>query len=93
MGMLAKLFDKSVKKSGVKNSEQTVPLNVLSTSQGKEKYEGLMDKGSVNPIDLICPSSVDTRNADYILVDGTYVATEIKFVRRRRPVESGLYSD
>lgn len=75
MGVLAKLFDKSVKKTVIQNSAQSAALNVLSTSQGKGKYEELMDKGSVNPIDLICPSSIDTRNADYILVDGTYIAS------------------
>lgn len=75
MSVFAKLFDKSSKKTVVQGSTQATPLNVLSTSQGKEKYERLMDKGSVNPVDLICPSSIDTRHPDCILVDGTYIST------------------
>lgn len=75
MSVFAKLFNKSSKKTVVQSSTQAASLNVLSTSQGKERYEGLMDKGSVNPIDLICPSSIDTRHPECILVDGTYIAT------------------
>ena len=47
MGVFEKLFDKSLKKTVVQNSEQSAPLNVLSTAQGNGKYEGLIDKGSV----------------------------------------------
>lgn len=75
MKIQEKSFDKSAKKQVAQKSSQSVIANVLSTSQGKEKYEGLIDQGSVSQIDLICPSSIDTRNADFILVDGTYIAT------------------
>lgn len=75
MGVLAKLFDKSLKKTVVQSSQQKTPLNTFSTSYGNSKYEGLIDRGSVEAIDLVCPSSIDTKHPDFIMVDGIYIAT------------------
>ena len=74
MKILGKLFDKSLKKTVVQSSQQPPP-NVLSTANDTTKYEGIIDKGSVTAIDLISPSSIDTKHPDFILVDGTYIAT------------------
>ena len=75
MGILAKLYEKAVANKKKKNIMQPSSGNIISTSKDKEIYKGLVDMGAVKPIDLICPSSIDTRNPDFILVDGTYIAT------------------
>lgn len=75
MSIFSKLFSRPVKKTVVEDIGQADASSILSTTRGSTGYEGIIEKGSVSPIDLICPSSFDTRNPDYILVDGTYIAT------------------
>jgi len=59
-----------------KNKKNAEEENV-KVEQKKEEVEGneTLKAGTVSLIDLISPSSIDTRNWQYIIVDGMYIAT------------------
>ena len=50
-------------------------VKVKKTGSVKAKGNEMLKKGTVTLVDLISPSSIDTRNWQYILVDGMYIAT------------------
>lgn len=50
-------------------------INIVSNTEDFNNYEGIIESGIVKIPDLICPSSVDTTNPNYVVIDGTYIST------------------
>ena len=48
---------------------------IVNTSTGKEPYEGIIEQGSMNLIDVLSPSSISTKNSDCMIIDSTFLAT------------------
>ncbi|NJD01826.1 MAG: hypothetical protein FIA99_04350 [Ruminiclostridium sp.] len=48
--------------------------NVIEFGKG-EPFEGLLQKGMIGTLDLICPTSIDTTKPDCLVIDGIYSAT------------------
>ena len=66
-------------KKNKKKAEAENPTNenVKEEKKKEEEVEGneTLKAGTVSMIDLISPSAIDTRNWQYIIVDGMYIAT------------------
>ena len=66
MGVFSDIFKKS-KKQEQKDADAAQAI--------QEEKSTMVKDGCVNVIDLICPSSVDTRSPSYVFIDGMYVST------------------
>jgi type IV secretory pathway VirB4 component len=50
-------------------------LRVVSKSDDFSNFEGLLQKGIVQVVDLISPAAIDTKNHDCVFIDDMYIAT------------------
>lgn len=81
------LFARKLKNGKKSEQEDVTGVNRININTQKQDF-GLVGKGSMDIIDVIAPSAVDTRNPGFIVIDDMYISSLI-VVNYNRQQEAG----